>query len=257
MAELALRLVLGLTAGLVGVLLARRSLKAATAAGAGLLALVLVKVGVGYVPAAEPTLFSWDAYPYIERWWYEIPALMLLGAGLWVTRASVLKRDLVLVAGGLLVARVLILAAFTAGDAPTLYGRVRADGLCLQTSGYSCAPAAAAMYLDRLGVPATEEEMASLCVTRRDGTTDAGIARGLRRKLPGRDVRVEALRYEDLRAPALVSILLPGRIGHAVLVERIDSESVTLADPGHGRWRTSRADFEARWQGSSIRAQGK
>ena len=132
---------------------------------------------------------------------------------------------------------------------------MRADGLCLQTSVYTCAPAAAAMYLDRLGVPATEAEMAALCVTRRDGTTDAGVARGLRRKLPGRCVRVEAPRFEDLRAPALVSILLPGRVGHAVLVERIGPDGVTLADPGHGRWRTSRADFEARWQGSSIRAE--
>lgn len=255
MLEIALRLVLGVAAAVAGALLARRSLKAATGAGAVLLALVLAKVAVGYIPAAEPTLFPWDAYPYVERWWYEIPALGLLGAGLWVARDSMLKRDAVLVAGGLLIARIVLVMALTAGGSPPLQGRVRADGLCLQTSGYTCGAAAAAMYLDRLGVPATEAEMAALCVTRRDGTTDAGIARGLRRKLPGRDVRVTAPRYEDLQAPALVSILLPGRIGHAVLVEEATPEGVRLADPGCGRWRTSRADFEARWQGSAIRAQ--
>lgn len=252
MAELALRALLGLSAGAAGLLLARRSPPAATAVGALLLALVVTKVAVGYVPAAEPSLFPWDAYPYVERWWYESPALMLLGAGLWITRESALKRDAVLVVAGLLVARILVFAAPLPPDA--LHGRVRADGICWQTSGWSCGPAAAAMYLDRLGVPATEAEMAELCVTRRDGTTDAGLARGLRRKLPGRDVRVRAPRLEDLRAPALVSIRL-GLVGHCLLLERIDEDGVLLADPGHGRWRTSKADFEARWQGSSIRAE--
>lgn len=255
MHELGFRAIFGLAAGLGGVLLARRSLRAATVAGGAFLALLLTKVVVGYVPAAEPTLFSWDAYPYIERWWYEVPALALLGAGLWATRGSPLKRDLVLVVGGLILARSIAAAAPAPEDEAPLGGRVRADGLCLQTSNYTCGPAAAAMYLDRLGVPATEAEMAELCVTRRDGTTDAGIARGLRRKLPGRVIRVRAPRYEDLRAPALVSILLPGRVGHAVLIERIGPDGVTIADPGHGRWRTSREDFESRWQGSSIRAE--
>lgn len=255
MSLIVVRLLLGTAAGAAGLLLARRSQRAASAAGAGFLALLLLKVASGYIPAAEPTIFPWDFYPFVERWWWELPAFALLGAGLWVCRASILKRDAVLVAAGLLLARMVVLGALSLGDAPPLRGRVDADGLCRQSTGWSCGPAAAAMYLDRLGVPATEAEMAELCVLRRDGSTDAGLARGLRRKLPGRSVRVRAPRYEELRAPALVSIVLPGRVGHALLLEDVDADGVRVADPGGGRRkRMSRADFEAAWQGSEIRA---
>ena len=255
MADSALRLGLGLAAFVAGVLLARRSLTAATAVAALLLALILLKVVVGYLPAAEATLFPWDVYPRVERWWYEVPGFGLFGIGLWVVRASRIKRDAVLVAGGLLLVRVVAVIVLTRGPLPSLEGRVGPDGLCRQSSAFSCSAAAAAMYLDRLGVGATEADMAEACATGRDGTTDAGIARGLRRKLPGRRVTVTAPAYEGLRAPALVSILLPGRIGHSVLLEAAGPEGVRVADPIGSRRTMSREAFLARWQGTSIRAE--
>ena len=255
MGELSLRIGLALAAGLGGLFLARRSLKAATAVGAGLLALILLKVAVGYTPAAEASLFTWDFYPRVERWWYEVPAFGLFGIGLWTVRASRIKRDALLVAGGLLLARVVVVAASTWARLPSLAGQIGQDGICRQTTGFSCAAAASAMYLDRLGVRATEAEMAEACATGWDGTTDAGIARGLRRKLPGRRVDVSAPAYEDLRAPALVSILIQRDISHSVLLEEAGPEGVLLADPLGSRQRMSKAAFLARWQGSSIRVE--
>jgi hypothetical protein len=255
MGETALRFLLVLAAGVAGTLLARRSLKAATAAGAVLLGLILLKVAVGYIPAAEAGLFPWDFYPRVERWWYEVPAFGLFGIGLWTVRASLIKRDALLVLGGLLLARVLVVTASTWAQLPSLAGQVGEDGICRQTTGFTCAAAASAMYLDRLGVRATEAEMAEACATGWDGTTDAGIARGLRRKLAGHQVRVSAPAYEDLRAPALVSILLQNNISHSVLLEAAGPEGVRLADPLGSRRRMSREAFLSRWQRSSIRAE--
>ncbi len=255
MLELGLRLALGAAAFAGGLLLARRSVKAATAVGAALLGLILMKVAVGYTPAAEATLFPWDLYPLVERWWYEVPAFGLFGIGLWTVRTSVIKRDCILVAGGLLVVRIVAMIAWTWGPLPALTGQLGKDGLCRQTSRFSCSAAAAVMYLDRLGVRATEAEMAEACATAVDGTTDAGIARGLRRKLPGRRVRVRAPAYEELRPPALVSVLLPSRIAHSVLLEAAGPEGVRIADPLGYRRGMSKEAFLIRWQGTSVRAE--
>jgi hypothetical protein len=254
-ADAALRLGLSGAAFAAGLFLARRSLGAATGVAAGVLALILLKVAAGYFPAAEATVFPWDFYPAVERWWVEVPGSGLFGIGLWAVRASRIKRDALLVAGGLLWVRAAAVIAMTGGPLPPLKGQVGADGLCRQSTGFSCAPAAAAMYLDRLGVRATEAELAEACATGREGTTDAGIARGLRRKLPGRRVRVSAPAYEELRPPALVSILLQRDIGHSVLLESAGPEGVGIADPLGSRRTMSREAFLARWQGSSIRAE--
>lgn len=251
MSEALLRGGLAGAAALAGFLLARRSPRGATAAALALTPLLLLKVTVGHLPAAEATLFPWDAYPAVERWWFEAPACGVLGIGLWIGRASVLRRDAVLVAAGLLAVRIATGAGPLEGG--RLVGRIDAEGLCFQTNPVSCGAAAAVMYLDRLGVEATEAEMAALCFTRKVGSTDAGIARGLRRKLPGRELAVSAPAYEDLRAPAVVSIRLPGRVGHAVLLERAGPEGVTLADPSLGRRTLPKAEFTAAWQGSQIR----
>jgi len=252
--ETVLRLVLAGGAATLGVLAARRSQRLATAVGGAMLALILVKVGAGYLPAAEPRLFPWDFYPLVERWWYEVPALFLFGAGLWLSRTSVLKRDAVLVVAGLLLVRIVWQGTDDPpGDWP-MRGRVDERGLCRQSMSFTCAPAAAAMFLDRHGVPATEAEMAHLCVTRVGGTTDSGLTRGLRRKLGDRGrVVVTAPAYQDLAGPALVPIRLPGRIGHSLLLEERSEHEVVVADPLIGRRRMSRADFEACWLGSAIR----
>ena len=62
----------------------RKSRGWATAACGLLLALIILKAVVGHIPAAEATLFPWDWYPYVEPWWYLLPAMFLMGAGLQV-----------------------------------------------------------------------------------------------------------------------------------------------------------------------------
>lgn len=62
--------------------------------------------------------------------------------------------------------------------------------ICLQTTPETCSAAAAATILTMLGVPATEAEMAQLCLTR-EGTTWLGLYHGLSVRLRGTPYHVE------------------------------------------------------------------
>jgi len=61
-----------------------------------------------------------------------------------------------------------------------LTGVARKDGICYQTTEYSCSAAAAVTLLARHGIQATEAQMAALCLTRTGlGTSSLGLYRGL------------------------------------------------------------------------------
>jgi predicted double-glycine peptidase len=238
----------------------RRSRAWATAACALLLSLILLKAVVGHIPAAEPTLFPWDWYPYVEPWWYLVPALFLLGAGIQVVWQSRWKRDALLVGAVLLLARTGA-AGWVTTRSPELQGTVNDSGVCLQTSGYSCGAAAATSFVYYYGVRASEREMAELCVTRTGGpglagTSDAGLMRGLRRKLTGRySIHIARQEYGEISTPALVPLQLGPGVGHCVLVWRVDPELVHLLDPRCGRVTLSRTAFVRQWTGSAIWAE--
>jgi len=66
-------------------------------------------------------------------------------------------------------------------------------GTCLQTTRYTCSPAAAATLLRKHGIESTEQEMAELCLTRH-GTSWQGLYRGLKLKTAGTPWDVEVCR---------------------------------------------------------------
>lgn len=243
---------------LAGGFLARRSRRAATAAGGAMLALILVKLVAGRTPALEPRLFPWDWYPRVELWWHLLGGMFLFGAGLYVVRASLWKRDLLMVATGLLASYLAAAGWSLRGDHTRLCGTVDRWGVCLQTSPYSCGPASAAALLRLHGVSATEREMADLCLTRPgntlvSGTSDCGLARGLRAKLGSRSrVEVTAPRYADLPVPCLVPVRLAPRLGHCILVVEAGETGVTVIDPHRGFRTIDRPAFESSWQGSAV-----
>jgi predicted double-glycine peptidase len=240
----------------------RRSRGWGTAACALLLALIVLKAVVGHIPAAEPTVFPWDWYPYVEPWWYLLPAMFLMGAGLQVVWRSRWKRDSMLAAAALLLARTGA-AGWVTAHPPELEGTVKDSAVCLQTSGYSCGPAAATSFCYYYGIKATEREMAELCVTRTGGTglagtTDAGLMRGLRQKLSHRyNIHIARTTYDDIPTPALVPIEVWPGVGHCILLWRVDPELVHILDPRCGRTTLSRKTFEQMWMGSAIWASHK
>jgi predicted double-glycine peptidase len=243
-----------------GFTLIRWSRPIGTASGALALGLILLKAVAGHIPAAEPTLFPWDWYPLVEPSWYLLPAMFLLGAGLEIAGRSPGRREALIAAAILILGRT-ARAAWVTTRPPELKGTVSDAGVCLQTSSYSCGAAAAASFLYYYGIRSTEQEMGTLCCTRSGGlglagTSDAGLIRGLRRKLDGRlSIQIARQRYEELSTPALVPIQVYPGVGHCILLWRVDPELVHVLDPRCGRVTMSRADFEELWTGTAIWAE--
>ena len=155
MTEVMLQVGILLAVAAAGALLARRSMRLAVGLGGPLLAILLGKLALGRIAGAEAILLPWDAYPYVEPWLTMAPASFLAGAGLHAARTSVWKRDALLVLGGLFLLRTGLTAWDSSASLERLDGRVLADGVCMQTSDYTCGPAAAVALLHWHGIPAT------------------------------------------------------------------------------------------------------
>jgi hypothetical protein len=150
------------------------------------------------------------------------------------------------------------------------------DGVCRQTSESSCSAAAAATMLRAYGIPATEEEMARLCLTRSTGTTFLGLYRGLKLKTKGTAFDVDAFNWtlDDLRSKPAGPVLLHVRLdpgtttdpryerdwgwtvgrGHAVVFFRFkDNGLVEMGDPDIGRERWGLDSLDLLWHGTGLR----
>ena len=147
--------------------------------------------------------------------------------------------------------------------------------VCLQSSSSSCGAAAAATLLRAAGIPATEAEMADLCLTRPHGTTLHGLYRGLKLKTSGGPWRVElvstpaALRASA--APVLINVGLPratanldpryqrewgwtpGSSHTVVLFAFLPTGTIDMADPAVGRERWFTADLDVLWRHQGLR----
>lgn len=150
------------------------------------------------------------------------------------------------------------------------------NAVCLQTSEASCGAASAATLLAAHGISATENEMARLCLTRRDGTAPLGLYRGLKLKTRGTAWAVEtfASRTDELRTGGgLPAILLvrydkgasadpryerewgwsPG-VTHMVVVFRFTADDkVEVGEPMVGRERWSVQGLRLLWHGKGLR----
>jgi hypothetical protein len=240
-----------------GIHAARRSRKAATILIAVMLAVILLKNALSFVPTGEPRLLPWNWYPLVERWWHLIPAMAIFGAGITTYRASVWRRDVLLVGAGLLLLHCTALG-WVMSRPSDLRGTVDTQGICLQTSGYSCTAASAAMLLHRHGVAATEREMADLSLTSNGGlagggTTESGLMRGLRLKLNGRGMpHIDRPGYDGLMTPSVVGLQLTPKSSHSIVVVQVTPTEVKVLDPLYGPGTLRRDVFEREWLGSAI-----
>ena len=142
-----------------------------------------------------------------------------------------------------------------------LEGKVE-QGVHLQSTGYTCSAAAMATALTWRGIPATENEMATLSSTvPLYGTTDFLSAYALERKLAGLPYRVELRRltWEELRQaplPALVAMEWSTFTGHMSVVlafEKYTGEDIVLlGDPAKERYILRKGQFLERWYGYAI-----
>lgn len=135
---------------------------------------------------------------------------------------------------------------------------VDASGVCLQSTGYTCAAASMVTMLQSFKVEASETEMARLSFTQVDGgATDSRVLWGLEKKLRGtglvaRYQRLDATALIDLPKPCLVQVDWGYFISHMVPVMESTSERVVIGDPLTGRREMTMAEFRSKWKGNAI-----
>ncbi|MBL4846270.1 MAG: hypothetical protein JKY65_12145 [Planctomycetes bacterium] len=209
----------------------------------------------------EFKLFSGDVYPTLRPWWPIPTSLALLAAGAHHMSSEGSKRGVRLFAGLLVFSAALPLFQTARFDPADFNGVVGPDGVCLQSSDYTCGAAAAATLLATYGIKVDEAEMADRCWTNSmTGTDEFCVARGLRQKVAGtgREVALVSADWESLRArgskPAMATIRYSTMVDHWVVIFGTEENAVLVGDPLEGRRRMSKAKFLEVWRRGLVTA---
>jgi hypothetical protein len=117
-----------------------------------------------------------------------------------------------------------------------------ADGVCLQTSSYTCVPASCATLVKMLGGSVTERELAIEAGTSELGTETWYMMRALRRHGYEMEIRW-AKSLADIPAPAILGVEY-GDIGHAVVMMSKDKTGPEIGNPKALRRHYSWKAFE-------------
>lgn len=129
-----------------------------------------------------------------------------------------------------------------------------ADGVCLQTTDYTCGPAAAATVLGRMGILTDERTVALAAHTNLFlGTSCGELASAMRR--PGLRFRTEAFGGPLGLAPhaPCVAVVKHSLLSdHFVAVLAVDEATVTVGDPLSGRRTMSHATFIGLWRNLAV-----
>ena len=107
------------------------------------------------------------------------------------------------------------------------------DGICIQTSSYTCVPACVATLARLQEMHLTEPELAQAAGTTKRGTEYWYLARALRHK--GYEPELHHVRsIKDAPVPSVVGVNL-GDIGHVVVLLSKDKYGVNIGEPLRGR----------------------
>jgi peptidase C39-like protein len=233
-----------------------RSVRARNITAAVGIALALGAAAAHYPPLRE-VAGAWLSIPGGEGVLACFGALTLLGvAGSDHKRRS--SRAVPIAAAALVF---LLLIALSSGSLGWHYfgQRLRANypdasGALQQTTGITCAPAAASMLLHRFGIRISEGELAELAGTNPlQGTAPYALARAVdraarRHGMRGRIQRMDDARARRLARPFVAFVNEPGIGGHALCVLKFDPARVWVIDPLAGAQETIlREEFVAEW----------
>lgn len=141
--------------------------------------------------------------------------------------------------------------------------RMDKNGVCLQTTDFTCGPASAVTALRKLGLPADEGEIAILsCTSEMDGTPEDMLADGLEREYAASGLLVQCRVFNSVaelkQAGLTLAVVKYGfMVDHWVTVLGVTDSEVIVGDPLGGLDRLSYADFAAKWRFIGIVLQRK
>ncbi len=144
------------------------------------------------------------------------------------------------------------------GRLSSLETKFGTDGICLQTTDYTCGPAAAVTALGKLGITAQEGELAVLSYSSPGtGTLPQCLYKALQRRYAAQGLECQYRYFESpsqLKAAeaALVVVKDAFLSDHCVAVLEVSDTQVIIADPVLGRQQLSHPEFVRVWRHCGI-----
>ena len=132
--------------------------------------------------------------------------------------------------------------------------KINFQGVCRQSTDYTCGPAAAVTALRKLGLPAEEGEIAILAHTSSAiGTPPDMLAEALQNLYAKSGLEIEYRVFRDLdelkeAGLTLAVIRYSFMLDHYVTVFEVSEDKVTAGDPLLGLRDYSREEFEEKWR---------
>jgi hypothetical protein len=151
-----------------------------------------------------------------------------------------------------------LVPALIEGYLANLTTRLDSNGICFQTTGYTCAPAAAVTALRKLGLPAQEGEIAILSHTSPvTGTLPGCLQAALQNRYGDEGLRCQYRHFDSIRqlkdAGLTLAVVKSAFLSdHCIAVLEVSDKMITIADPAGGKRLLSHKQFEEIWRFSGI-----
>ena len=141
--------------------------------------------------------------------------------------------------------------------------RIDSDGICLQSTDYTCGAAAAVTGLRKLGFPAEEGQIAVLSYTSSAiGTEPDILAKALQKRygLDGLSAEFRAFKtVAELKNAGVVLAVIKFSfmVDHFVAVLEVHDHAIVVGDPLNGRTIMSYEEFARQWRFVGVTLQRK
>jgi Peptidase C39 family len=148
--------------------------------------------------------------------------------------------------------------AFNRSALANISTRIDSDGICLQSTAYTCGPASAVTALGKLGFKAEEGELAILAhTTSATGTPPDVLALELQKRYGKEGLLCEYRVFKDidqLRACGLTLAVVKFNLitDHYVTVLEVNDHEVVTGDPLSGIVKLSHDEFRGKWRYAGI-----
>jgi len=134
----------------------------------------------------------------------------------------------------------------------------REDGVCLQTTDFTCGPASAVTALEKLGIEAEESALALAAYTTPSwGTSSGQLAQAIETLYGRQGVRCRIMRFDSIEqlrgiCPVIATVEYRFMVDHYVTVLDVEEDTVLVGDPLKGQERLSFEAFEEKWRRVGI-----
>jgi hypothetical protein len=151
-----------------------------------------------------------------------------------------------------------LVPALIKDELSNLTTNVNSNGICFQSTDYTCGPAAAVTALAKLGLSANEGELAVLSYTSPIvGTLPTCLSSALQQRYGTEGLKCQYRYFDSItqlkNAGITLAVVRDGFMNsHCVTILDVSDFMVTIADPVVGRTLMSREQFEKVWRYSGI-----